>query len=186
MPITTTDLMTVLRQRRSFGLRDVLPDPIDLGDVGLILEAANWAPSHGHTEPWRFTVYSGAARRGLGAAFVAAAQGDPKAEEKQRDKVWMAPVWISIGMLPSTRNPEWEEMIAVGCAIQNAQLMASQLGLATKWSSGAIGTHDLVAEFVGLKPPARLLGFLYVGRPAGEWPASTRRPLAEKVRWVSE
>lgn len=184
MPISANDLMEALRYRRSFGLRDVRPDSIDQRDVELILDAANWAPSHGHSEPWRFSVYSGEGRRGLGAAFVAAAAGDPKAEEKQRDKVWMAPVWISIGMLPNPKNPEWEEMIAVGCAIQNAQLMASHLGLATKWSSGTIGTHAIVANFVGLQPPAKLLGFLYVGLPAGRWPESSRRPLAEKVRWI--
>jgi nitroreductase len=184
--MNTDDVLALLRQRRSFGLKDVLPDPIERGAIELILEAANWAPSHGATEPWRFTVYSGEGRRGLGNAFLAAATGDPKAEAKQRDKVWMAPVWISIGMLPSAKNPEWEEIVAVGSAIQNAQIMASQLGLASKWSSGAVGTHPLVAEFVGLQPPARLLGFLYVARPARPWPAATRQPLAEKVRWVEE
>lgn len=184
--ISTDELMVILQQRRSFGLKDVLPDAIDLDLVKLMLAAANWAPSHGNTEPWRWTVYSGEARRGLGAAFLAAAAGDPKAEAKQRDKVWMAPVWISIGMVPSTKNPEWEEIVAVGNAVQNAQIMASHLGLASKWSSGKIGTHSLVAHFVELEPPAQLLGFLYVAKPARPWPLATRRPLAEKVRWLTE
>ena len=91
---------------------------------------------------------------------------------------------ISIGMLPNPKNPEWEELAAVSAAIENAQIMASHLGLASKWSSGDIGTHPLVASFVGLKAPAKLLGFLYVGKPARPWPAATRGALAEKVRWA--
>jgi nitroreductase len=80
--------------------------------------------------------------------------------------------------------PEWEELIAVGCAVQNAHLVATTLGLGCKWTSGAVATHPHVAQFVGLEPPARLLGFLYVGRPAIAWPTASRRPLDEKVRWV--
>jgi nitroreductase len=84
------------------------------------------------------------------------------------------------------RMPEWEELIAAGCAAHNAHLVAASLGLGAKWTSGAVVTHPHVAQFVGLEPPARLLGFLYVGRPAVAWPAQSRRPLADKVRWVTD
>ena len=40
----------------------------------------------------------------------------------------------------------------------------------TTMTSGAVVTHPLVAQLLGLEPPARLLGFLYVGRPAVAWP----------------
>ena len=77
-------------------------------------------------------------------------------------------------------------MIAVGCAVHNAHLVASALGLGAKWTSGAVVTHPLVAQAVGLEPHARLLGFLYVGRPAIAWPAGERRPLDQKIRWVTD
>ena len=51
--MNTDDVLALLRQRRSFGLKDVLPDPIERGAIELILEAANWAPSHGATESLR-------------------------------------------------------------------------------------------------------------------------------------
>ena len=38
---------------------------IDDLQINQLLELANWAPSHGLTEPWRFIVYSGAAVRGF-------------------------------------------------------------------------------------------------------------------------
>ena len=85
---------------------------------------------------------------------------------------------------PVKHMPEWEEISAVAIAVHNMQLMACSLGLGGKWVSGATSRHPLVAEFVGLQPPARLLGFLYVGKPARAWPAGKRRPIVDKVQWV--
>src|SRR5436189_5550 len=76
-----------------------------------------------------------------------------------------------------SRMPEWEDLISVGVAAHNAHLVAASLGLGAKWTSGAVVTHPLVAQLLGLAPPARLLGFLYVGRPAVAWPQGARRPL---------
>jgi nitroreductase len=115
----------------------------------------------------------------------------PELEQAQRDRVWQAPVWISIGMQPGLndrgerRMPEWEEIISVGIAVHNAQLVACSLGLGAKWTSSAVPTSAHVAQLVGLEPPARLLGFLYVGKPAVELLTGTRLPLADKVRWVT-
>jgi nitroreductase len=190
---TAERLLNAISTRRSFGLKELSPEPIDLALVAQMLEAANWAPSHGKTEPWRFVVYSGAARAGLGAAFGAAYrllnQGEgynEAAERSQRERVWQAPVWVALGMCADPKRPEWEELVAFGSAVQNAHLMAGALGLASKWTSGACAVHAHVAEAVGFGPDTKLYGFLYVGRPAGDWPTGKRRPLADKVRWVSE
>jgi nitroreductase len=43
-------LYNVLQHRRSLHLRDLLPDAIDRVCLEQMLEAANWAPSHGHTD----------------------------------------------------------------------------------------------------------------------------------------
>jgi nitroreductase len=186
-------LLSAIRTRRSFGLKDVSPEPIDLALIEKMLESANWAPSHGKTEPWRFVVYSGDGRKVVSEAFGAAYrdlnQGErykAAGEQAQSDRAWQAPVWIALGMLPDPKMPEWEELIAFGSAVQNAQLMASALGLACKWTSGEVAIHLLVAEAVGYAPDIRLFGFLYVGRPAIDWPTGQRRPLAEKIRWVDQ
>lgn len=186
-------LFEAIRTRRSFGLKELSPAPISLDLVSQLLEAANWAPSHGKTEPWRFVVYSGEARAAVGAAFAQAyrllnigERHSAAAEQSQRERVWQAPVWIALGMLPDPKRPEWEELIAFGSAVQNAQLMASALGLACKWTSGSVAVHPHVAEVVGFTPPTKLFGFLYVGLPAIAWPEGQRRPLDEKVRWVGD
>ena len=185
------NLFDSIRHRRSIKLKDLDPAPIELGLVARMLEAANWAPSHGKTEPWRFVVFSGEERRVIGDAFGAAYRTINQSGAFTKAglaaveaKVWQAPVWIALGVEPSPTRPEWEELIAFGSAVMNAQLMACALGLGCKWTSGATAIHPLVHEAVGFSVGTILRGFLYVGRPAVPWPVGERRPIEEKVRWV--
>lgn len=192
-PLSAQRLFNAIATRRSFGLKDVSPEPINIELVALMLDAANWAPSHGKTEPWRFAVYSDTARQIIGDAFAAAFRllnpdqpADSPGAQAQRDRVWQAPVWIALGMQPDPKMPEWEELIAFGSAVQNLHLMAGALGLAGKWTSSACALHSHVADVIGFAPHTKLFGFFYVGRPAVAWPQGRRRSLAAKVRWISE
>lgn len=187
---TVTRLANAIATRRSFALKDISDAPVDRALISQMLEAANWAPSHGKTEPWRVVVYTGAARQRLSDAFGRAfcalnpdATPDSPGAQAQRQRVWQAPVWIALGMQPSHKFPEWEDLIAFGSAVHNMHLMASALGLAAKWTSGAVVLHPQVAEVVGFGADTNLYGFLYVGHPAGEWPVGVRCAVAEKVRW---
>lgn len=189
-------VLDVIRRRRSFKPAALRPDAVPREVLEKVLEAANWAPSHGQTEPWRFSVFTGEGRRSLGEAFSSAYKenaGEKYAESQFvsfRDRVWSAPVWISIGMMPGIKPdgtramPEEEEVLAVACAVQNLHLMATSLGLGGQWTSNGTIMKPSVARFVGLEAPGRLLGFFFLGYPTVEWPAGKRRPLAEKVRWV--
>ena len=55
----TQILLDAIHARRSFALNQLSPELIDLAAIPLMLEAARWAPNHGLTEPWRFTVFAG-------------------------------------------------------------------------------------------------------------------------------
>ncbi|BDI29243.1 hypothetical protein CCAX7_12940 [Capsulimonas corticalis] len=193
---TVEALQQAIAHRRSMGIARLKPDAVDRSLIEQLLEAANWAPSHGETEPWRFTIYTGDSRVALGEAFAAAYQQDAGAGfheatfEAQKARALMSPVWISIGMEPalksdgSLRMDLEDERIAVGCAVQNLHLVASAQGLAGMWLSKNIFIHPHVAEFVGLKSPGQLLGFFIVGWPNIPWPAGERGPVSEKVRWA--
>ncbi len=180
-------LWDAIRNRRSMGLSRLKPDAVDRDRIERMLEAANWAPSHGDTEPWRFTVFSGDGRGALAQLFEAAS-----GQEGAGKRAFAAPVWIAIGMAPALQDDgsllmtEEEEVMAVACAVQNLHLMASALGLAGMWHSKGTSVHPAVARGLGLEPPSRLLGFFMCGWPATDWLTSTRRPLLEKIRWVEE
>jgi nitroreductase len=183
------------------GVARLKPDPVPVSLILTALEAANWAPSHGETEPWRFVVYMGEGRQGLGDAFADAYREDAEREGTfkeasftgQRERVWSSPVWISLGLEPALLpdgSPKMgleEEALAVACAVQNLHLVANAQGLAGMWLSQGVFVHPRVATFVGLTAPyARLLGFFVLGFPNIPWTVGERRPLSEKLRWVCE
>jgi nitroreductase len=191
----TQTLLDIIRTRRSYPLKDVSPDPIDLDDVRLMLEAANWSPTHGMTEPWRFCVFAGESRAALGLRFAEAYRlltphdkYDPAGEKTQRERPFAAPVWISLGMLRTGKDkmPEWEDLASVAIAAQHIHLVAHSLGYACKWTSGEIVRHERVLQLAGLEPPSKLLGFLYLGKPAnGTAPSAKRAPVEDKATWLT-
>jgi len=192
-------LCAAIAHRRSLGVARLKPDAVAPELIQRTLVAADWAPSHGDTEPWRYTVFTGESRRALGEAFAEAYRQDAEAEgdyreetfQAQRERSFGSPVWIAIGMEPALR-PDGklkmtveEELMAVSGSVQNLHLVASAQGLAGMWLSKGVFRHPHVAKFVGLSgPESRLLGFFILGWPAIPWPAGERRPLEEKVRWV--
>lgn len=188
--LPTRELLTLIAQRRSIKQNLLEPRPVPREHIEQMLEAANWAPNHGESEPWRFSVYAGEARRALGEAFAGSyrlgappEKYNPQAEEEQRKRVWLAPVWIAVGMRPGGRHPEWEEVAAVGASVYGAQLVASSLGLSAFWTSGLAVTHENTAKFVDFGPPTKLLGFVYVGYPGIPLPEGARRDWRDKVEW---
>ena len=156
-----------------------------------ILEAGNWAPSHRLTEPWRFVVLTGEARRALGAVFLEALMADrPDADAYTREKIagkpMRSPVLIAVICQPSDRPKVSleEEKLAVACAIQNMSLQATAHGLSLFWSTGTPTAHPRVAEFLGCRGSASVMGCLHVGFPEeGCWPEGRRGAWNEKVVW---
>ena len=198
IPFDSTEIETLLRvvaSRRSLGLARLKDESVDPSIIDQMLEAANWAPSHGDTEPWRFTVYTGESRKELGEVFAESYRQDAGAEFKEasfqamRERGTDAPVWISIGMTPGFRPDgsramsDDEEIMAVACAVQNLHLVATAYGMVGMWHSKGPSIHPHVASYVGLEAPSRLLGFFWCGFPKVEWPAGERGPWQDKVVW---
>jgi nitroreductase len=198
-PVTPTAVAeTVLRvigTRRSHP--HVLPDkepPREVIDT--LLEAANHAPNHYLTQPWRFFVLRGEARRRLGEVIMEEGlvrwpPPTPEAEAQRRKHVPLsymrAPVVIVVAAVPGTHPhvPFWEDLAATAAAMQSILIAAHAMGLAAYWRSN--GTESQHAKrFLGLPPEAHLVGFIYVGYPDPEatLPEKPRRPHTEFVQWI--
>jgi nitroreductase len=188
--LESSQLLELIRFRRSINQAFLRPDPVAHHIIEEMLAAAMYAPSHGRTDPWHFSVFTGEARRALGETFATSYKlGTPEDKFKtenetaQHERVWLAPVWISIGLQPSGKFPEWEEIAAVSCAVQNMNLVAASYDLGSYWTSGLVTLHENTVKFVGLSAPAKTLGFLYIGYPKDEYPTSTLKDWREKVTW---
>ncbi|MBS1704163.1 MAG: nitroreductase family protein [Armatimonadetes bacterium] len=188
-PMPPHHLMEIFERRRSMGLSRLKPDPVDRQLIEQMLQAANWAPSHGDTEPWRFVVFTGEGRGVLADLFELAQREAGQDPESGRKRAFASPVWIAIGMSPKLDEngnlvmSEREEIMAVASAVQNLHLMASELGLIGMWHSKGLSVDETVAKGLGFTAPARLLGFFMCGWPAVEIPKGDRGPWTNKVRW---
>ncbi len=63
-----TALDEIIRKRRTIKPPMMSDAPVEEEDLRAILENANWAPTHGKTEPWRFVVFEGDAIASLEGA----------------------------------------------------------------------------------------------------------------------
>lgn len=186
------DVLEAIRTRRSIGR--VSREPVPRAVIEQILEAANWAPSHHATEPWRFRVMTGDGRAVLAKAYgdiaaLEAAEGDrEELRAKAAAKAYRAPVVIAVSVEPSDgpKIERVEEFAAAHAAVQNLLLAAHALGLGAIWRSGKPMYHPLMKQTLGLGANEELVGLVYLGKPETAPPAGKRRPAAEKTIWVEE
>src|SRR5699024_9690057 len=104
-----------IEKRRAVFPRQYNTQPISKEEIQKILAVANWAPTHKHTEPWRFKVIYGEERlhdfaRFLGASYKRTAKRFvQKKYERTMDKVHRsaAVILICYQRNPKERTPEW-------------------------------------------------------------------------------
>ncbi len=181
-----------IKNRRTLPYQRMKVDAIQAGHLATILEAANWAPSHRHTEPWSFFVFQGEGRSQLSHLLCETyrATAGPNFKEKKYqkaiDRPSHTPLVIAVVMKWMGKNPEFQELMAVGGALQNLHLAAQSLGIGCALSTPAYLDHANIRDYFKLNTGDRCLGFLYLGYPAEDWPQSKRGPVADKITYITE
>jgi nitroreductase len=170
----------------------LIPEPV----VEEILASANWAPTHGLTEPWRFFVFSG--KDGvhqfgkLHADLYLQETPTEQFLQKKYDTFLQKPERSShVIVLVMKRGdkdniPEQEELAATACAVQNMLLMASAHRLAVYWGTGGMCYHPALKKHFGLREQDMVMGFLYMGYSDKEHPTGFRNTgIDEKITRVN-
>lgn len=160
-----------------------------------ILDSAVHAPNHKITEPWRFRVFTGKGRGDLARARAKLAEimAEEEGEEpelavgrvsRERKKAFRAPAVIAVISRAGREEVETlENYAACSAAIQNMQLTAHSLGLASIWRTGPVAYHPFMRDFLGLEDGDKIVAYLYVGySDMGERPRR-RRPASEHTVW---
>jgi nitroreductase len=190
-----SDFNTLARSRRS-----VFPDQFDAGKkvddtiIREILLNATWAPNHGKTEPWHFTVFSGEGLKKL-ADFQSNLYKELSSDgfkemtfTKMQQNPLKASHIIAIGMKRSVLKniPEIEDIEAVACAVQNIYLSVTAYGLGGYWTTGGITYKEEAKSFFGLGEADKLLGFFYIGQVAIPSTGGSRQPIEQKLNWINQ
>lgn len=185
------NLIKIIKERRSIFPASYIKKEIPIEVINQILETANYAPTHKLTQPWRFVVIrkAGLARLGeelgrLYKALVIPQQFLQKKYDSFAEKTSQADCIIAINMQVSGKIPEWEELAAVSCAVQNMALTAESLKVGAYWSSPLL--IDDLGEFLNLNANEKCIGLFYMGYHNEKPWEPNRTSIKEKVKWIEE
>ncbi|MBC8768278.1 nitroreductase [Arenibacter sp. BSSL-BM3] len=182
-------IFDIIKRRRSVFPAQYNDKPISKESIEKVLEAANFAPTHKKTEPWRFRVLQGEAKEKLGLFLsLKYMETDPKPKQFKVEKLIQNPkkagavIAICMQRDPQESLPEWEEVAATAMAVQNMWLCCTEMGIGSYWSSP--GLIKYMHDFFELKQGEICLGFFYMGYYDEEIPEVTKGPWQEKVTWL--
>jgi nitroreductase len=182
-----------IETRQSIGR--VRQDPVPRELVEMILESAVHAPNHKLTEPWRFHVFIGKGRGEFARARAELARLQARAEReeeefaagrisRERKKAFRAPVVIAVISKGGRDEVETlENYAACAAAVQNMQLTAHSLGLATIWRTGTFAYHPYMRDFFELEANDKIAAYLYLGYPDMSERPRRREPASSKTVW---
>lgn len=142
--------------------------------LDIVLAAAVRAPDHGRLRPWRFMLIEGDERLRFGEMLAASAlrrvpglsAGDL---DRERGKALRAPLIIVVAcrIVPGTKVPAIEQLMAAGAAAQNILLALHALGYVAAWKTGEAAYDTEVKKSLGLAADDHIVGFVYTGGGAG-------------------
>lgn len=199
--ITLSEITQLIEHRRTIkpvdaaGEPNYLDKPVPRELLEQLLQNANWAPTHGLTEPWRFTIFQDAALHDLASKLSELYRAHTPTDhfnQIKHDRIISyaqhTTVAIALGMQRHEgKISAEEEVIAVACAIENLHLSATAAGLGGFWSTSSIDNLPETRTFFGFRGPEdRCLGIFYLGYPRHPWPSRKRTTpgdVAEKTNW---
>jgi len=178
-------MLEAIKNRKSVFPQFHTDQPVSQEIINEVLEAANLAPSHKKTEPWRFRVYTGTGRLKLTEAVKTVYEAarapevrNPKVVPKFAKKFEQSTVCVAVFLSrdPEESVPEWEEVAAVACAVENMWVSLAGHGLGGFWSSPGFLCGDY-GQWPDSAANERCLGIFYFGhyempelpRPRGDW-----------------
>ncbi len=201
------ETLHLLKSRRSIFPKDYNGKLVPDEDIMKLLDAGNWAPTHGMTQPWRWVVMRGKTkemeefltisfmeqRKACKGSAEKLEEAEKKIKRKEKELAncshLIAIVQKKVQNAKGFYMPDWEETAAVACAVQNMHIMATSMGIAGYWSSGGYDTvlaSTDMRNFLGLQEGDKCLGLFHIGySDKTEGYRSSRSPLEGKVVWKS-
>ena len=170
------EFLQVVRSRRTH--YEFSGAPLSKEELRPLLEVAITAPNHRRNQPWRFLVLEQKAI----AAFWEAAQSyfpqalagrDPEViQRKQKKLTERLPKVGAIVYVTCERNEkaliDEENYAAACCAVQNLMLAATDKGLGSFWSTGAIFSCEETRNLFAVPAAERFVGAIWLGLPTEE------------------
>ena len=187
----TSSVLAFLKSRKSASAKAMTgpgPSPAELRQI---LEIAVRAPDHGKLTPWRFVLFEGTARAGIGEAFARRwAELHPAHDQQQlafqRSLFTRAPLVLAVVSRagPHAKIPEWEQLLSAAAVCYNVVLAATAMGYGAQWQTDWVAYDGETTKAMGLVAPERIAGLIYLGTATAALEDRPRPdPAALLTRW---
>lgn len=195
MRFNLSEINELIRSRRTIYPEQFSERKVHKEQIEVILNNAQWAPTHGNTQPWRFKVFTeealGRLSDFLGKTYLEITPGAEESDlklAKLKARPLKSSVVIAVCMERQKEEKilELEEIEAVACAIQNMHLTCAAYGLGGFWSTPKLIYHQKMNEFLEIGEKDKCIALFYIGYPAIEWPKAHRKPLEYTTEWFAK
>ena len=139
-----------------------------------IYQAALRAPDHAWLRPSRFIEVTGEGLNKLSEIFTEFASRElqdvtPLQMEKYQSAPFRAPMIIILTtkITEHPKVPKVEQMLSTATAAENILLALHAKNYAGIWRTGKFAFNKKIAEYLDLTADHEVIGYLYVGTPAG-------------------
>ena len=165
-------IASVIKERRTTKFASMNGNIIPESTMHQLLELANWAPTHGRTQPWYFYIYTGGSLKQFGhthAGLYKQHTHEDSYKEETYEKLLHAVDKVShllVAVMKRGDNPkipQLEEIAATSVAVQNIMLAATALNIASFWSTHGMTHQPALKEYLQLREEDVVLGLIYMG-----------------------
>lgn len=170
-----THLDHIIKSRKSTYPKDYNQEPISQAELEQLISVVAFAPSHRRTQPWRYHIFTQAAKNSLrdtlGALYQETTDSSSYSEKKRKsieEKVDQSQAVICIVHHASGAVPEWEEHAAIAMSVQNLWLKATEMHLGCYWSTPGYIHH--LSSFLNLEDNEKCIGLFYLGKTDQDFP----------------
>ena len=196
MRYNLSEINELIRNRRTIFPEQFSERKVHKEQIEVLLNNAQWAPTHGNTQPWRFHVFTedglSTLSQFLGATYLKLTPEEQQNDAKlgkliRRPLLASAVIAVSLKRQAEEKIMEIEEIEAVACAIQNIHLTCTAYGIGGFWSTPKLIYTKEINEFLNLEEKDKCLGLFYIGYPTIEWPANSHRtPIEYNTTWINQ
>jgi nitroreductase len=196
MRYNLSEINELIRNRRTIFPEQFSERKVHREQIEVMLNNAQWAPTHGNTQPWRFNVFMEEGlttlSQFLGSTYLKLTTEDQQNDAKlgkliRRPLLASAVIAVSMKRQLEEKVMEIEEIEAVACAIQNMHLTCTAYGIGGFWSTPKLIYTNEMNDFLNLEENDKCLGLFYIGYPAIEWPTNShRKPIEYNTKWINQ
>lgn len=169
-PDRNEEVLNFLKTRRSVPSKMMAGPAPQMSEIEEMLEIASRVPDHGKLAPWRFVLYSDAAKQRINKNIHARAVAlnpslneDLQEVERTRFPISQTIIGLFSVVKDHPKVPVWEQELSAGAAAMNLLMAANASGYDAQWFTGWYAFDDELTTGFDLRWQERIAGFIHIG-----------------------